>query len=133
MSSLDDSKLWKLAIGIAEEAYTRLDDFPEEEKWGLAAKLRGRSGDVTTHVAEALGSIDPRDTKWLLGKARSNLFAVKSIYQLAHKTGILPIIPESMVKIEAAAKEIDTLIGKAADDIPLWFKEMENPKKDDKQ
>lgn len=129
MSSLDDSKLWKLAIEIAEEAYARLDDFPEEEKWNLAAKLRGRSGDVVTHVAEALGSIDPRDTKWSLGKARSNLFAVKSIYQLAHKISMLSVVPESMLKIEAATKEIDKLIGKATDDIPLWFKEMESPAK----
>lgn len=124
MSSLENSKLWKLVLEIAEEAYACLDAFPEEEKWGLAFKLRGRSADAATFVAEALGSIDPRDIKRLLGQARANLFAVKSVYKLADKTAILSAVPESMVKIETAVKEIDILIGKTTDDIPKWLKEM---------
>lgn len=124
MSSTEASKLSKLVFEVAEEAYARLTDFPEEEQWGLATKLRGRSADAVTHVAEALGSVDPRDQKWLLGKARANLFAVKSIYQLAYKTEILSPEPEPLLKIDAATEEIDKLMGKATSDIPKWLKEM---------
>jgi hypothetical protein len=127
MKVLKDAKLWKLVMVVVEEAYACLDEFPEEEKWGLAAKLRGRAGDAATLAAEALGALDPRDVKWSLGKARANLFAVQAVYEVAYKTGQLTPHPESMVKIEAALKEIEALTDKASGNIPKWLKEMGTP------
>lgn len=127
MSDLKSAQLWKLIMEVTEDAYACLEDLPEEEKWGLASKLRGRAGDAATHAAEALGAVDPRDIKWSLGKARANLFAVEGIYEVAFKTGQLTTSSESILKIRTAIKEVDSLLDKASGNIPKWLKEMGAP------
>ncbi len=130
---LEDSKLWQLTSEVIEHIYGLLDNFPEEEKWGMQSKLRARAFDASSDIAEATGSIDPRDIKWQLGMARRSLFGLKNALRLAHKAGYLEAQPELMVKIDKATELVDLGITQATQNIPLWFKEMDPPIKDNKK
>lgn len=127
VTKLEDSKLWQLASQIAEQCYGLLDDFPEEEKWGMQNKVRTRAFDLSSDIAEAIGSIDPRDIKWQLGLARRDLFGLKNALRLANKSGYTEVPPELMIQIDKISELIDKEIDDATKNIPLWFKEMEPP------
>lgn len=121
MSRLENNELWQKAKNIAEETYGQLDRLPEEEKWGMQSKLRGRALDLSTDVAEAIGSIDPRDKHYYFGHAKKSLFGIKNIYHIAIKTDLLAVEPEAMVRIDALSSELDTEISKAAKAIPKYM------------
>ncbi len=125
MSSLKDTKLYELASDIGRQIFAQSEDLSEEERWGVQSKLRNRSADVISWSAEAVGSIDPRDTKWALGKARASLFVVEATYKYACDIGLLSLDPRTMAHIKQAGEEIDTLLAEATAKIPSWFEEMQ--------
>lgn len=129
---LEDNELWVLVSEIAEYSYSVLDHFPEEEKWGMQSKIRQRAFEATSDVAEAVGSVDPRDVKWHLGLSRRSIFGLKNALRLAQKAGYLEVAPEFMIKIDKASELMGNAISAAENEIPLWFKEMEAPAKDGK-
>lgn len=125
MSSLKDSELYELVSSIGNQIYACSDDLPEDEKWGIQSKLRNRVSDVVSWSAEAIGSVDPRDVKWALGKARASLFVVEATYKYACDIGLLSLDPEIMARLKQANNEIDRQLVKAKSDIPGWFEEMQ--------
>ncbi len=127
---LEDYALWKLVSKIAEQCYELLHEFPEEEKWGMESKLRQRAFEITSDVADAIGSIDPKDSVWHLGHARRDIFGIKNILKLASKAGYIEVVPELMVDINTATTNLDIEIEKAITSIPIWYKEMESPQKE---
>lgn len=130
--NMDDSKLWQTASKVSDKSYELLSSLPEEEKWGLQSKIRARSFDVSSDVAEAIGSIDPRDTKWHLGMARRSLFGLKNALILASKAGYVDTDPELMHQINEITEMIEQEINNATDSIAVWFKEMNQPDGDKK-
>lgn len=123
MSRLEDNKLWQMAARITEQAYALADELPEEEKWGMQAKLRSRALDLHTDVAEAVGSIDPRDSHYHFGHAKRSLFGVKSMYLVASNTGMLTVEPEAMLAINKLSDALDTKIDEAAKAIPDFLQQ----------
>jgi hypothetical protein len=132
-TKLEDIELYKIVVEVADYADSILVELPEEERWRLTAKLNGRSVDVTTDVAEAFGSIDPRDRKWLLGMARRDLFGLKNSLKVCDSRNYVEIDPEMMVTINKAIEETDHAISLAEKDIPKWFDEMHPPIKKDRK
>ncbi len=130
-NKLENVALWQSATEIADYTDSLLSKFPEEEKWGMESKLRGRALDLTTDVAEAYGSIDPRDKKWLLGLARRDLFGLKNLLRMAHKREYADANPEIMVAIDKAIYDVDQELVNATKEIPKWFDEMNSPDKKD--
>lgn len=124
---LESNELWKLTTQITEECYELLGNLPEEEKWGMQAKMRARAFEAGNDVAESVGSIDPRDVKWHLGLARRDLFGLKNTVRLAFNTGYLDVSPDLIVKIDKAIALVDKEIQKATKDIPNWYQEMDPP------
>lgn len=132
IDKLENSQLCKLASQIATEAYGLLDDFPEEEKWGMQAKLRQQALNLTADLAEAEGSPDPRSRHYQLAMARRALFAIKSVYKLAHDTDILALRPETMVTIETLTKLLDEQIATFPQAVKAWDALMGPPKESKK-
>jgi hypothetical protein len=130
---LEDIELYKIVLEVADYVDSILVDLPEEERWRLTAKLNSRSVDVTTDVAEAFGSIDPRDKKWLLGMARRDLFGLKNSLKICDSRNYVEIDPEIMATINTAIEETDQTIAQAEKDIPKWFDEMSRPINKDKK
>ncbi len=128
-----DIELPKLLSEIGRAMYAYSEELPEEEKWSIQSKLRTRSNDAIAWTAEALGSVDPRDIKWALGKARASLFVVEATYKHACNVGLLVLSADVMVQIQKAVKEMDQLLVRATADIPSWFVEMEPSQKGSKQ
>jgi four helix bundle protein len=131
-NKLEDSKLWHLASVIAEEAYSVLDEFPEEEKWGMQNHLRQAAFDLTSDIAEAEGTFDPRDGHYSFSRARKSAFALKNIYKLAHKTELLTLNPDAMVNIDRLVALIDAETEKSDAAIKKWYESMESKQKDQK-
>jgi four helix bundle protein len=127
---LEDYALWKLVSHIAEQCYGILENFPEDERYGMQSKLRKRAFDVTSDVAEAIGSIDPRDTVWYFGMARRSIFGIKNTLSMAAKAGYISAMPELMVDIQTATTNIDIEIEKSILAIPIWYKDMDARQKD---
>lgn len=121
---LPDNKLWKIATELTEEAYELLPELPEEERYGMNSKLRGRAFDVSSDIAEAVGAIDPRDKKYHYGLARRSLFAMQNVYKLASRTGILNIEPETMVKIDKLIDALDEEIDSVTKSIPEYMQQF---------
>ena len=47
LENLGSNKLWQLAVEITEQCYGLIDDFPDEEKYGMQSKLRSRAFDLS--------------------------------------------------------------------------------------
>lgn len=124
VTKLEDTELWKMVAKIATDAYEAVQMLPKEEEWDMKARLHQHAFMATNHVAEAYGSLDPRDAKWLLGKARGNLFGVRNAYALAYKTGELGEKAEMMVLINQAAKLIDSEPENMDADIQAWYESL---------
>lgn len=123
-SKLEDSELWRKVTQIAVDAYAVVGDLPKEEEWDMKARLHRHAFLATNDVAEACGAIDPRDTKWLLGKARADLFGIKNAYYLGYKTGELPEKSEMMVLINQCIQLIDKEIQGLDAAIQGWFETL---------
>ena len=129
---LEQNELWKLATELAEFFYGEISQLPEEEKWGIQSKLRQRSFECTSDIAEAVGSIDPRDKTHSYGLARRSLFGVRNAYSLACKAGFLSIDPDIMVKIDKVTMLLDQQIIESTANIQAWYEEFEDPRKKQK-
>lgn len=126
---LEQNELWKLAVELAESFYALLAELPEEEKWGMQSKLRQRSFELTSDIAEAVGSIDPREKVYGYGLARRSLFGLKNVYSLASKAGFVSVDPDVMVKIDKITTLLDQEITGVSANIQAWYEEFEDPRK----
>lgn len=116
-------KAQRLAVSFYEMA----SNLPEEEKWGLSAKLRGRAFDLTQDYAEAVGSIDPRDRKWQFGLARRDAFGLSNAAKMYESFGYGELSIELMRDLQDITRDIESNIEEASTNIPRWFKEMSAP------
>ncbi len=121
---LEDYDLWRIASALAKTAYGTLDTFPEEERWGMSQTLRVSAFNLTSALAEAYGSADPRDKIHYLGHARRHATTFKNVYIMAHKTAVTKADPETIVEVEGLIKAIDVELPKLTDKIPLWLKQF---------
>ncbi len=121
---LEANKLWRAASEIAVYAYSVLHEFPEEEQYGMQPNLRERAFDLTSDIAEAVGSVDPRDRAYSYGRALRDAYSVRNTLVIAGKTGVLDIEPSVIVKLDTL---IDALVVETADtskSIPAYLKSL---------
>ena len=55
MHKLEDLKIWKKAMEIAEKTYLLSAKFPSEEKFGLTSQIRRSAISVPSNIAEGAG------------------------------------------------------------------------------
>lgn len=121
---LEDDKLWRLASEIALYAYSQLSNFPAEEDYGMNPRLRDRAFDLTTDIAEAAGSLDPRDKAFSYGKALRDAYSVRNTFIMANKTGMLDVEPAIFVKLDALVNGLGKQVSESSNDIPAYLKQF---------
>lgn len=123
LQKLEDSKLWSESQKVATYIYELVDQLPEEEKINLQYRLRARAFDVTSDIAEATGSINPKDTEYSMGLARRGVFAIKNAYKFLGTQKIIEVDPDFMLQLNNMLNEIDTHIKEAWNEIDSVQKE----------
>jgi len=121
---LERDRLWRLASEVALYAYSQLNSFPQDEEYGMQPRLRDRSFDLTTDVAEAVGSIDPRDKAFCYGLALRDAYGVRNTLIMANKTGMLSVEPAIFVKLDELAEGLSAEVAETTDDIPEYLKQF---------
>ena len=124
-TKLEDDMLWRQASEVALWCYGQLHNFNEDEAYGMQPRLRDRSFDLTNDVAEAAGSIDPRDKAYYYGQALRDCFGIRNTLIMANKTGMLDVEPSVMVQLERLAKGLNAEIADQADDIPEYLRQFD--------
>ncbi len=111
-NKLEDSKLWQDAVALTEEVYADAEAFSTGDNVVMTYKMRQKSFDLTSAIAEAEGSNSPRDIEWFYGQARTALFGIKNVYHVARKTHTFKVDPEEMVQFNKMIERIDKEIAK---------------------
>lgn len=119
---LEKDRLWRLASEIALYSYALLGNFGEDEAYGMEPKLRDRSFDMTNDIAEAVGSIDPRDKTHLYGHALSAAYSVRNTLIMANKTGVLQVEPSVFVKLDQLTDGLSDEVLETSDGIPEYLR-----------
>lgn len=122
-----ETSILDLAQALAVTAYDLANALPEDEKWGVASRLRSRAFDLTQDCAEAAGSIDPRDKKWQYGHARRDAFGLRNAISMYARLGYGEAQIDALRTLENITDAIDAYIAEASDNIPKWFAEMTAP------
>ena len=130
VAKLEDYELWKLSSHVTKFMLATLEKYPEEIQYPMDFRLREASIYITTNTAASFGSIDPRDKVWQLGKMRSSLYELKSIYKLMHDTKIVTLDPQVMVDINNISDIVTKEISDERLHIKDWYSEMSAPVKE---
>lgn len=128
-NKLEDNELWQLAFKVTNEAYKKLDEFPDDEKWLAASRLRQHAGGLTDEIAMGVGSLDPRDIQYYLGHARKELFAIKAVYKVGHSSKQIDIDPDQMVMIDSLAAKIDERLATIPEELKTYFASLDSLEK----
>jgi hypothetical protein len=110
---IEDRPIWKEACDLAEFMYGKLSDFPEEEKWYTATKLRSATIDFMYFASLAVGNTNPvgREFDWI--NVRKNAAALLTVYRFAGRQKFIELEPEIMVRITKMLTKVDTIIAEA--------------------
>lgn len=111
--SNEEDSLLREAEKLTEYMYEKLADFPDEEKWYTATKLRSAAVDFIFFVSIAVGNTNPvgREFDWI--NARKFTTAVTTIYRFAGRQKFIELDPAIMVRLKALSKQIDAIVVKA--------------------
>lgn len=128
-----DDGMRDAAVNIAEYAYSLQDQLPEEERWGMTSALRRQAFTMTTDIAEAAGSHDPRDRMHYYGLARKELSGLKNTLTFAKRLDYIRLEPEKMLAIEELIKKLDGHFDSSRTDIPTYLAQFESNTKTEKK
>lgn len=123
---IESAELMKHTENISVMAYDLMEQLPEEGAWDIESKLRYASVDIVTDIANACGSLDPRDSLYKLGHARGLLFEIMSTLKIAHRLRLLELQPELMLEIEQTIAVLDKEAARLPKAARQWLKEA-NP------
>jgi hypothetical protein len=104
---LEDDALWREACDLAEFMYGKLDDFPQDEKWNSAVKLRNAANDLMFVIGQASGSANPIGAEYEWGNARKYASGLKTIYRFTGRQKFIDFDPSIMVRLDKLIEQID--------------------------
>jgi len=78
---------WQKAMDLARLIYTRTEEFPKSETFGLRMQLRRSSVNVASHIAEAHGRLNDVEMRKGLGAARAAINELQTQAELAASLG----------------------------------------------
>ena len=82
-----DLVAWQKAMELARIVYTRTEEFPKSETFGLRMQLRRSAVNVATHIAEAHGRLNDAEMRKGLGAARASINELQTQIELAASLG----------------------------------------------
>jgi four helix bundle protein len=78
-----DLEVWQRAMDLVELVYVLIRKFPDEEKYGITAQLRGAVVSIPTNISEGYGQTHRGDYLRFLSIARGSLCEVETLLILA--------------------------------------------------
>jgi len=110
---IEDSSIWKEANALAEFVYTKLPEFPDEERWDSQRKLRTAANELIFNIAKAVTNTIPMGAKYDWSYARKELAALKTMYRFAGRQKFIELDPEIMVRLDHLGTAIDAELASA--------------------
>ena len=101
LQSVIDDPFLRVATELSLLCYELVTVLPEEEKYGMQARLRQRAFDVANDYAEAIGAIDPQSKLFGISLTRRNLASLRTICTLGDTLGYFEIDPKVIIKIDS--------------------------------
>jgi four helix bundle protein len=80
-----DLKIWKLAIGMADQLFDIADALEEKRLYKFAEQLRGAGMSMSNNIAEGSGSSSKKEFKQFLNMARRSTYENANILILLQK------------------------------------------------
>jgi len=74
---------WQKSMDLARLIYTRTEEFPKSETFGLRMQLRRSAVSVASHIAEAHGRLNDTEMRRGLGAARAAINELQTQTELA--------------------------------------------------
>jgi four helix bundle protein len=78
---------WQKSMELARMIYTRTEEFPKSETFGLRMQLRRSAVNVASHIAEAHGRLNDAEMRRGLGAARAAINELQTQTELAASLG----------------------------------------------
>lgn len=100
MHILEELKVWKKAMKVAEDIYVLSSSFPTEEKFGLTSQLRRSAVSIPSNIAEGAGRKTKGEFKNFLSIASGSAYELFTQLTLAYKLKlttkelVIPILDE---------------------------------------
>ncbi|WP_263358715.1 four helix bundle protein [Acidicapsa ligni] len=78
-----DLLVWQKAMELAREAYTRTEEFPASETFGLRQQIRRSAVSVPSNIADGHGRLADADLRKFLAAARGSVYEMQTQVELA--------------------------------------------------
>ena len=127
LEPMEKSELWQEACDLAQLVYDAAADFPPEQSFNTASKLRMAAIDLMYAVSQGLGNSNPSGREYDWGFARKGAFGLKTLYRFSGKQKFLELDPHVMVRLDKVLKLIDAEVEKGyAESAAKYKEEMES-------
>ncbi|HKL37153.1 MAG TPA: four helix bundle protein [Salegentibacter sp.] len=78
MNYFKELKVWQKAIDLVTETYTKSQDFPKEELYGLTSQIRRSAVSIPSNIAEGCGRKTDKDFANFLGISLGSAFELET-------------------------------------------------------
>ena len=95
MHRLEDLKVWRKAMEVAEDIYLISANFPLDERFGLTSQIRRCAVSIPSNIAEGAGRNTKGEFKNFISIANGSAYELFTQLTLAHK---LKLIEKDEVK-----------------------------------
>lgn len=102
--SYEDLEIYKMALALAKDIYSKTRDFPKAEVFGMTDQIRRSVASVGANIAEGFGRYHYKDKLLFMYNARGSLYETRHFIALAKEVGYL----NEQFKLEVNNR-IDTL------------------------
>jgi four helix bundle protein len=106
--SYRDLRVWKRAIGLAEDVYKVTKAFPKEEIYGLTSQMRRSAVSIASNIAEGNARQTRGEYLQFLGNARGSLAELYTQATIAARLQILS--PEAEVTLSEWIDEVGRML-----------------------
>lgn len=97
-------RAWQDGLALVQKIYGLSATFPQDERYGLTAQLRGAAVSVPSNIAEGAARGSRKEFLHFLVMARGSLSEIDTQLRIAQGLGFLP--PDSDIHVE-----LDALFG----------------------
>ncbi|MBQ0788273.1 MAG: four helix bundle protein [Oceanihabitans sp.] len=108
MKSYRDLIVWQKSVNMVTLVYKLLNDFPNDEKFGLASQIKRSSVSISSNIAEGYGRNYTKDYARFLQISRGSLFEMQTQLQIAVNLNF--IIEDDLKEIKSLSMEIEKML-----------------------
>ena len=85
MNYFKELKVWQKAIDLVTEIYTKSQEFPKEELYGLTSQIRRSAVSIPSNIAKGCGRKTNKDFANFLGISLGSAFELETQLIIAKK------------------------------------------------